>query len=119
MNKKQINEWTETYNRFAEDSAYFASLGWMDCRDILNRLHRYETTLHTISEKWCNDEMSIKEELRISRKEENTEKKVREIAEKLGFSVSFNGDPRGGAIRFVLPSGRSNNWDGTTWGIYW
>ena len=119
MNKKQINEWTETYNRFAEDSHYFASLGWMDCRDILNKLHRYESTLHTISEKQCNDEMSEKEELRVSRKEENTENKVREIAEKLGFLVSFNGDPRGGSIRFVLPSGRSNNWDGTTWGIYW
>jgi hypothetical protein len=35
------------------------------------------------------------------------------------YGVIFNGDPRGGSIRFVLPSGKSNGMDGKTWGIYW
>jgi dsDNA-specific endonuclease/ATPase MutS2 len=117
--KKQIEEYQETYNQFSEDSTYFHSLGYGDSKDLLDRLHRYETSLHTINERWCNEEMSDKTVQSLEKREKNIEDKVKEISDKLGFSVSFNGDPRGGTIRFILPSGKSNNWDGQTWGIYW
>ena len=45
--------------------------------------------------------------------------RVKKITDQLGFQVKFNQDPRGFAIRFILPSGRYNSWDGETWGINW
>ena len=56
---------------------------------------------------------------RDEKKERNTQRIIQDYAKELGFTVDFNGDPRGGAIRFTLPSGKSNNWDQKTWGIYW
>ena len=85
----------------------------------LDRLHRYETALHRISERQCSEEMSEAETARVERREAAAEKAVQKIAEAHGLTVRFNGDPRGGAIRLVLPSGKSNNWDGETWGIFW
>lgn len=87
----------------------------MKLSGILDTLHRYETALHHLSERECNIGLTEKEQ----RREQSIENKVRAIAEDLGFKVNFNGDPRGGAIRFILPTKESNGWDGETWGIYW
>lgn len=100
-------------------------------------LHRYETTLRRIDENECNGwprevverrggkvyRYNVQDEgweKRDKAREESTQRKVRNIAEKYGIAVNFNGDPRGGSIRFVMPDGRSNGFinDGT-WGIYW
>ena len=75
--------------------------------EVLEKLHGFEGQLRTLNEHACNGYP------------ENICDAVRAIADLLGFKVQFNGDPRGGAIRFVLPSGASNNWDHETWGIYW
>jgi hypothetical protein len=119
MNKRKAEEYSATYNQFSEESVWFNSLGYSGSTDVLNKLHRYESALHTISEHQCNDDMGEKAYEKMLKREENIAKKVKEIADKLGFKVTFNGDPRGGAIRFILPSGRSNGWDQETWGIYW
>jgi len=120
MNKKQWKERQDTIATFIQDAQHAGfMLSVRDIEDLCDKLHRYETTLHRISEVQCSIEMTEKEESRINKKEESTEKRVKAIAELLKFEVRFNGDPRGGAIRFVLPSGRSNNWDNETWGIYW
>jgi len=100
--------------------------------NLLDELHRYETTLHRIAENDCNGHLkticdgkhryTVEDTdwaARDAKKEERIQIKIRAVAEDLGFKVQFNGDPRGGAIRFVLPSGASNNWDHETWGIYW
>lgn len=81
---------------------------------ILRKLHRYETTLHRLAEKECNEGLTKEDR----EKEEKTEKSVKLMAVRLRFKVQFNGDPRGGAIRFTLPSKRSNNWGGD-WSINW
>jgi len=116
MNKKQWNEYQDTYNKFSELNP---NITGNNLTHLLNRLHRYETTLHRISETQCNVEMSEKQEKALELKEIRIENKVKAIANKLGFQVRFNGDPRGGAIRFILPDKSSNNWDEETWGIYW
>ncbi|MDZ4231591.1 MAG: hypothetical protein U1C52_02250 [Patescibacteria group bacterium] len=115
MNKQQREDYTRTYEQFREET----NLNSYEIRSILDQLHRYETSLHRISEIQCSIEMTPTEEKRLERRDANLEKKTTAIAEKLGFQVRFNSDPRGGAIRFVLPSGKSNGWDGETWGIYW
>ena len=125
MNKQQKEEYSRTYNQFCDDSPYLNgdfSIGpsrFDVLTDILDRLHRYETSLHTINERWCSEEMSDSTVANVEKREKNIEQKVKDIADKLGFEVTFNGDPRGGNIRFKLPSGRSNNWGGEDWGIYW
>lgn len=63
--------------------------------------------------------MNEKQTKRLEDKESRIEQKVKDIAELLRFTVHTQGDPRGGTIRFKLPSKRSNNWDNETWGIYW
>jgi hypothetical protein len=82
-------------------------------------LRKYESVLSAISLHACNGYASSLTETREDKKYQRVKKEVEEIAAKYGFAVRFNGDPRGGAIRFILPSGVSNNWDGETWGIYW
>ena len=131
--KKQIEEYQETEYQFFEDAPHI-SAGRM--ATILNRIHRYETTLQRINENDCNGHPRTKIEYRDGKmyrfdvedthweqrdrkKETSIQNLVRQYAKELGFEVDFNGDPRGGAIRFTLPSGKSNNWDQKTWGIYW
>ncbi len=110
MNKKQ--KYADTLKQFAEESKV---KGWYDLQEILEKLHYYETALHRLAETACNRDTTPHEDKR----EASITIKVKTIAEQLGFKVKFNGDPRGGAIRFILPSGKYNNWDGETWGIDW
>lgn len=117
--KRQIEEYNTTYNQFAEDSAVFAALMWSEASNILDEIHRANTSLHTINERQCCEEMSEATATRLEKREEKIKERITKLAERLGFGVYFNGDPRGGAVRFILPSGRSNNWDGESWGVYW
>ena len=109
----RLQEYTDTFNQLKQEQKTFHTDGQLE--DILKKLHYYETALHRLAETRCNRDTTFHEEKR----EASIENKVKAIAEQLGFKVKFNGDPRGGAIRFILPSGKSNNWDGKTWGIYW
>jgi hypothetical protein len=135
--KQQREQKSRTYNTFCAESVWFDALGgYVEKTRLLDTLHRYETTLNRINENDANGHPRPVKEVRDGKryeydvedvvwtradekKEQRIQSSVREIAEKLGFAVRFNGDPRGGAIRFVLPSGASNNFDGETWGIYW
>ena len=120
MNKQQFKERENTISTFIQDSQLKGSMvNVSDVEMLVDRLHRYETTLHRISEIWCNVELNDKQTKRLEEKESRMEQKVKDIAELLRFEVHCQGDPRGGTIRFKLPSGRSNNWDNETWGIYW
>lgn len=105
-------------------------------RSLLNKLHRYEATLQRINENDCNGHPRTKTEYRDrktyrfdvedsewaardAKKEAAIKAKVRALLDPLNIKVQFNGDPRGGAIRMLLPDQTSNGWDGETWGIYW
>ena len=93
--------------------------------EVLEKLRKYETALSAINVRQCNGYTEFNEtyrkelETKDTTKKAHVEESVKGIADLMGFKVKFNGDPRGGAIRFILPSGASNGWDNETWGIYW
>lgn len=128
--KKQIEEYQRIENKFCE---LFPGI---NTTAILTRLHRYETTLQRINENDCNGHPRMTTEYRDgkmyryevedekwaardAKKEASIQKKVVDLLSPYGIKVKFNGDPRGGAIRMLLPDHTSNGWDGETWGIYW
>ena len=104
-----------TFGRLTTNCTIKDDLTLMKLSGILDTLRRHESALHRLAERECNFGLTDKEQHR----EESIERKVCAIADELGFRVTFNGDPRGGAIRFILPNRESNSWDGETWGIYW
>lgn len=111
MNKVQRENYTRTLLAFLGDSGKTQ----VEISNILSQLHRYEVTLSRYNEIQCMRDMTPYE----VKREESTMNRVKIIAEFLGFGVYFNGDPRGYAIRFLLPSKRSNNWDGESWCLNW
>lgn len=131
--KQQAMEYGRIFGKFRE---MFPQLGYDGTVALLAKLHRYEATLQRINENDCNGHPRMKTEYRDgkmyrfevedqawaardAKKEASIQKKVVELLGQLGIKVQFNGDPRGGAIRMLLPDGSSNGWDGETWGIYW
>ena len=88
--------------------------------DICDKLHRYETTLNRIYTTRLNDRLSPEREVQLRKQELTAITNVTEIAKKLGFEFYISDEPRGKAIRFRLPDGRSYNCaDGETWVIDW
>jgi hypothetical protein len=75
---------------------------------IADRLNRYNETE-------CNYGLSVRQQARVT----NLELRAEEIAKVLGVGIKFNGDPRGYAIKLMLPSGEYNTWGGKEegWGI--
>lgn len=132
--RKQIEEYQRIENKFCE--LFYPAFPDMDITGILNKLHRYETTLQRINENDCNGHPRMKTEYRDGKmyrfevederweardrkKETSIQKRAVDLLKPYGIEVRFNGDPRGGAIRMLLPDHSSNGWDGETWGIYW
>jgi hypothetical protein len=120
--KQQRGELMRTFARFNFECPLLCSSGNAGTLiEVLEKLHGFEGQLRTLNERACNGypECNNGREAQDTKRYERICDDVRAIADLLGFKVQFNGDPRGGAIRFVLPSGASNNWDQETWGIYW
>ena len=134
MTKKQIEEYQIIEYKFSE--LFYPKFPDMDITKILNRLHRYEATLQRINENDCNGHPKLVTEYRDgkmyryevedqkwagrdAKKEKAIQEKVIALLKPYNIQVRFNGDPRGGAIRMLLPDKSSNGWDQETWGIYW
>jgi hypothetical protein len=132
--KQQIEEYNRIEEKFCTVLPEDTPMSTI--RNILNKLHRYETTLQRINENDCNGHPRMKTEIRDgkmyrfevederwvardAKKEASIQKRVVELLEPYNIKVQFNGDPRGGAIRMLLPDHTSNGWDGEFWGIYW
>ena len=131
--KQQKNERQRIHNKIRE---VVPALGYDGTVALLDQLHRYEATLSRINDNDANGhprtvvevrdgkryEYSVEDTewaARDAKKEVRIQGNVRALLEPLGIAVQFNGDPRGGAIRMLLPDHTSNGWDGGTWGIYW
>lgn len=136
LTKRQIEEYQRIEHKFLDLFYQYPKVTGTEIRAILDKLHRYETTLNRINENDCNGHPRMKTEYRDgkmyrfeiedqawaerdAKKEALIQKKVIEILKPLNIEVRFNGDPRGGTIRMFLPDHTSNGWDGETWGIYW
>lgn len=117
MNKDSRTKYERTLRVFEEES----NVKDRDTlRKIMRKLHRYETELQKISEAGCNVKLTEEQWKLIAEKEMRIKAKVEDIViNTLGFSVGFDDDPRGFHIRILLPSARSNLWDGFSWGITW
>jgi hypothetical protein len=130
--KRQMEDYQRIENKLSEVTGRHTD----EMRTVLNRLHRYETTLQRINENDCNGHPRMKTECRDgkmyrfevedqkwaerdAKKEKSIREKVTALLKPYNIEVRFNGDPRGGAIRMLLPDHSSNGWDGETWGIYW
>jgi len=134
--KRQIEEYQRIENKFLTMHFYKLEVTTAEVRSLLAKLHRYETTLQRINENDCNGHPRMKTEYRDgkmyrfevedeklaardAKKEKSIREKVIALLKPYNIDVQFNGDPRGGAIRMLLPDHTSNGWDGETWGIYW
>ena len=134
--KRQIEEYQRIENKFLEMFYQYPKITGTEIKSLLNSLHRYETTLHRINENDCNGHPKMVTEYRDgktyryevedqkwmekdAKKELSIQKKVVDLLKPYNIEVRFNGDPRGGSIRMLLPDHTSNGWDGETWGIYW
>lgn len=102
----------------------------------LAQLHRWEATLTRLSENQCNGwysplkgyyDWDAEQSDRELAQAERIEKRVTRLVEDgrhPGVTVDFQGDPRGGAIRLLLPADAEghrvyNSWDGESWVIDW
>ena len=80
-------------------------------------------SLGRIAERWCSEEMSDETSARVTKREERLEAEVRELCSEINVRPSFDGDPRGFAVKLhfgpdpVRQPG--NTWGGceTGWGI--
>jgi len=75
---------------------------------LAGRLNRYNETE-------CTYGLTANQQKRV----EGLEKRVQGICKELGIGVKFNGDPRGYAVKLLLPSKAYNTWggEGEGWGI--
>jgi hypothetical protein len=107
---KRMHEYTDTENAIVEASGVERSR----VRELLPMLRRCEMQLNKLNEVECSGDLSPAQ----LRTRTAYQREAKRDAKELGCSVRFNGDPRGAAIRLLLPDGRSNNWDGETWCMY-
>lgn len=84
---------------------------WTQALEFARFLMRSEVTLHRLAEEACNRNLTPAEE----RRELGIMDRVRTTCLEFGLGVEFNGDPRGSAIKLMLPSGRSNSFVGAVW----
>ena len=111
MRKDQLREFNYTLSQFKKELGDEINID--DLTEILNKLWNCEMKLKRLAEDDCNrglTDKEIKERFKI-------EEEVKEMINQLGFSGYINNDPRGLAIRIILPSGESNMFDGETWGL--
>jgi hypothetical protein len=66
-------------------------------------LNRVARKLQHLNEDYCNGE--VDSEVYQEKKD-----KIREKMKELGYEAHLNGDPRGAAIKLILPSGLTNDW---------
>ena len=64
-------------------------------------------------------EIIAKFEVRIEKRQQQIEKRIQVICDKIGCRVDLNGDPRGYTVKVILPSGKYNTWGGkeSGWGV--
>lgn len=97
----------------ADEDMECATPGWIAQRAV--ELLRLADRLQHYAEAACNYSLTPAQEKRVA----TLEARVLAICAELGLRVTFNGDPRGYAVKLHLPSGHYNTWGGREegWGI--
>ena|SRR5215471_3430341 len=73
---------------------------------IAKRLHHYNETA-------CCRDLTGAEHLKLC----DLTREAESIAKRLKVGVRYNADPRGCALKLLLPSGAANCWDGESYGV--
>ena len=79
-------------------------------------LMRYGVTLMRLAEELCNgyqDAQGNWDEKRTAlaeKKQARIEKKAQEVAQSIGGTAIFQGDPRGNVLKIIFPDGYTNDW---------
>jgi hypothetical protein len=90
-----------------------------DIGDAVEILGTLEVRFRRLHERQCNGYRNDADEAKDDRLEKRLRQGLARVCATLGLQARINGDPRGCAIRLLLPSGRSNSMDGETWIISW
>ncbi len=79
------------------------------------KLQQYATRLYRYAETECNYGLTPEQNKRV----ESLEQKVKNLCAELGIKVTFNGDPRGYAVKLHFANEAHNTWGGKEegWGI--
>ncbi len=87
---------------------------WDEAYRIASELSFIARKMRKLNEAQCNYGLTDRQQ-RIS---DNLDKRALAIASRFGAekAIELNGDPRGCAIKFILPNGRHNNWGGS-WSV--
>lgn len=80
-------------------------------------LMRHATTHNRIQEIWCNVEMSERMTKYWEKREQQLERRMKEIATGLNMQIDFTGDPRGYTTRVFFPDNSYNTWGGVESGF--
>jgi hypothetical protein len=88
----------------------------------IEMLFTWSRSLHRLNEINCNVGLTEKQDKLDTLRTEQIEKLVKQRNERQqfddgGVKVQFGGDPRGFAVRLVLPNGKTNCFAGEGWGI--
>lgn len=91
--------------------------------NILDYLHRQETTLTRLNEVVCSIEMNEETENKVQKRIENAERRAKQALAKYGIKITTQRDPRGNAVRLHLKELTDdkyfNSWDGETTVLCW
>jgi predicted RNA-binding protein Jag len=111
MTKAEMNHYADTRQHFFAQSKE----GVEQIGKKFERVWKLSRSYAKLQEARCNYELSSRQESR----EANMEKEITAICEEMGFSVSFDGDPRGYTVKVKFPQENSNTWGGKQdgWGI--
>lgn len=101
-------------HRVADFVARLPQLHPANVTDVVN-LFSIADRLHKYAETACNFSLTDRQEKRV----DALEKRAIAHAAALGVTLKFNGDPRGYAVKVMLPNGDYNTWGGKEegWGI--
>lgn len=91
--------------------------------NMLDYLHRQESTLTRLNEMVCSIEMDEKTEIKVQKRIENAERRAEQFLSDYGIKISTQRDPRGCAVRLHLKDFTDdkyfNSWDGETTVLCW
>lgn len=83
-----------------------------DLINYLNKLAFFEKKLNRFACQWCNGEIEENDYIKIT---EGLKTRVKNICALLNLQVTFQNDPRGAYICFIMPDKSYNSFDGATY----
>lgn len=101
MNREQLREWSEFVAVLAREKPEWSA---GEVAEAAVRLRAVARARQIANERRCNDEGWTDAD------DQRTDNRVAKTLGAVGLGAVLQGDPRGAAVKLVLPSGRTNDW---------